>query len=68
MRPQFEQILGHIDQLNELNTENTEPTSHVLPLTNVLREDIVRSRPADKDYLALAPRSDLDHYQVPKII
>ena len=68
MRPQFEQILGYIDQLSALNTDNVEPTSHVLPITNVLREDQTRPRPADKDYLSLAPRSDKGHYEVPQII
>ena len=68
MRPQFEQILGHIDQLNALNTDQVEPTSHVLPITNVLREDKTRPRPEGKDYLSLAPKSDKGHYEVPQII
>ena len=36
---QFVQILKHIDKLNELDTANVEPTSHVLPIQNVFRED-----------------------------
>jgi aspartyl-tRNA(Asn)/glutamyl-tRNA(Gln) amidotransferase subunit C len=65
---QFEGILQHIDQLNELDTENVEPTSHVLPLQNVFREDEVKNVFEDGPYLPLAPRQDKDHYEVPQII
>ena len=65
---QFEGILEHIDQLNQLDTENVEPTSHVLPLQNVFREDEVKSVFKDGEYLPLAPRQDKDHYEVPQII
>lgn len=40
----FAQQLGKMadfaEQLNELDTTNVEPTSHVLPLVNVMREDV----------------------------
>jgi aspartyl-tRNA(Asn)/glutamyl-tRNA(Gln) amidotransferase subunit C len=65
---QFEGILQHIDQLNRLDTENVEPTSHVLPLQNVFREDEVKTVFEDSKYLPLAPRQDKDHYEVPQII
>ncbi len=61
-------ILKHIDLLNQLDTENVEPTSHVLPLQNVFREDEVKQPFEDGKYLPLAPRQDKDHYEVPKII
>ena len=42
----FAEQLGKItvfaEQLNELDTTNVEPTSHVLPLVNVLREDVAK--------------------------
>jgi aspartyl-tRNA(Asn)/glutamyl-tRNA(Gln) amidotransferase subunit C len=65
---QFEGILQHIDQLNKLDTENVEPTSHVLPLQNVFREDEVKTLFEDGKYLPLAPRQDKGHYEVPQII
>ncbi len=65
---QFESILDHIDQLNQLDTENVEPTSHILPLQNVFRKDEVKLVFGDGRYLPLAPRQDKDHYEVPKII
>lgn len=65
---QFHQILEYIDQLNRLDTENVEPTSHALPVNNVLREDKAQKNFPETDYLKLAPRQDKGHYEVPKII
>lgn len=61
-------IIEHIDQLNQLDTENVEPTSHVLPLENVFREDEAKTIFEDGKYLPLAPRHDKDHYEVPQIL
>ena len=65
---QFEGILKNIDHLNQLDTENVEPTSHVLPLQNVFREDEVKQTFEEGKYLPLAPRQDKGHYEVPQII
>ncbi|MBK5111101.1 MAG: Asp-tRNA(Asn)/Glu-tRNA(Gln) amidotransferase subunit GatC [Thermoleophilia bacterium] len=35
-------ILDHVDRLAEIDIEGVEPTSHVVPLENVLREDLPR--------------------------
>lgn len=37
---QLGQITGYVDTLNELDTTNVEPTTHVIPLVNVMREDV----------------------------
>lgn len=66
--PQFQKIVEYIDHLGALDTDNVEPTSHVLPIHNVLREDEVTVRFPEADYLSLAPRHDKGHYEVPKII
>ena len=61
-------ILDYMDQLNELDTGGVEPTSHVLSLKNVFREDVVvDSLPVD-EVLANAPRREKGHFVVPKII
>ena len=68
MRAQLDSILSYIDKLNELDTSGVEPTSHVLPMTNVFREDEVQSSLAQEDALANAPdRHDL-FFRVPKIL
>ncbi len=65
---QFQKILEYINQLNELNTDQVHPTSHVLQINNVLREDLPRSQPLNDDLLSLAPKSDKGHYEVPQIL
>ena len=37
---QLDAIIAFAEQLNELDTDNVEPTSHVLDIKNVMREDI----------------------------
>ena len=42
MAEELSKILQHVDTMNELDLEGVEPTSHVVDLTNVLREDVPR--------------------------
>ena len=41
-RGDLERILAYIETMNELDTEGIEPMSHVLPLKNVMREDVIQ--------------------------
>ena len=63
----LEQVVDYIDQLNQLDTSNVQPTSHVLPVHNVFRDDKV-SKSKNIDHLAGAPSNNKGHYEVPKII
>jgi len=63
----LEKILEYIDQLNQLDTANVEPTSHVLPIHNVFREDAAGEKRAD-GLIDQAPGKDKGHYEVPQII
>ena len=65
---QLNAILEYMDQLGEIDTTGIEPTSHVLPLTNVMRDDVVRACLSNAEALANAPAADLGHFAVPKII
>ena len=67
-REQLGNILTYIEKLNELDTEHVEPTSHVLPLKNVFREDEVTHPFPQVDFLKLAPETEQRYYKVPKII
>ncbi|PYO33114.1 MAG: Asp-tRNA(Asn)/Glu-tRNA(Gln) amidotransferase GatCAB subunit C, partial [Candidatus Rokuibacteriota bacterium] len=49
-------------------TEGVEPTSHAVPLTNVMREDVTRPSFPQSDMLANAPERSGDFFRVPKII
>lgn len=61
-------ILAYVEKLNQLNTKTTPPTSHVLPIQNVFREDkVCPSLPKDVA-LANAPQKEKDLFRVPKII
>jgi aspartyl-tRNA(Asn)/glutamyl-tRNA(Gln) amidotransferase subunit C len=65
---QLSQILSYVEKLNELDTSGVEPTSHVMSLSNVFREDQARpSLPADQA-LANAPEREGSFFRVPKII
>ena len=65
---QLNRILDYIGQLNELDTADVEPTSHVLPLTNAFREDKVRPSAPRKELLSNAPSHDGKFFRVPKVI
>ena len=65
---QMVKIVDYINQLNELDTSKVEPTSHVLPVRNVFRDDESESYFQKADYLSLAPHQDKGHYEVPQII
>jgi len=60
--------LKYINKLNELNTEKVEPTSHVLGLSNVFREDKVRPSLQQEEILANAPEVEASHFKVKKVI
>lgn len=65
---QLSSILDYMDQLNELDTRETEPTSHVLSLSNVMRDDILTSSLPGEEALKNAPSHSENFYRVPRII
>lgn len=65
---QLNGILGYVEKLNELDTKDVMPTSHVLSLSNVMREDVRRDSVSREDALANAPDRTDKFYRVPKII
>ena len=65
---QLAEILGYIEQLNELDTENVEPTSHAIPVKNVVRPDVVSPSLTQDEALSNAPSSVDGLFEVPKIV
>lgn len=67
---QLESILGYIEKLKTLNTDNVPPTSHVLPMANVWREDGADQQilGSAEDILANAPDREGPFFKVKKII
>ena len=68
MREQLNAILGYIDKLRELDVTNVEPTSHAVPLVNVMREDEVAPCLPRDQMLANAPDRVGELFRVPRII
>ncbi len=58
-------MLDYIDQLSALDTTGVEPMSHVFPVTNVFREDVVTNPDGRADTLANAPEEQDDMFVVP---
>ena len=49
---QLSGILGYVEKLNEVDTSNIEPTSHVIKMQNVFRDDVVTdSLPREKAFV-----------------
>jgi aspartyl-tRNA(Asn)/glutamyl-tRNA(Gln) amidotransferase subunit C len=65
---QLEQILTHMEQLNQLDTTGVEPTSHAIRISNVFREDEVKPSFPQEEVLAIAPDEESGHFKVPRII
>jgi aspartyl-tRNA(Asn)/glutamyl-tRNA(Gln) amidotransferase subunit C len=68
MRSQLDAILGYVEQLRRVDTDGVEPTAHVLPLVNVLREDEVRPSYPFEAMLANAPDAQDGQFRVPRIL
>ncbi|MEW6066978.1 MAG: Asp-tRNA(Asn)/Glu-tRNA(Gln) amidotransferase subunit GatC [Nitrospirota bacterium] len=65
---QLSKILAYMEKLNELDTSDIEPTSHVLLLNNVMREDEPKDSIPREDVLSNAADHTEKFYRVPKII
>ncbi|MDR3288497.1 MAG: Asp-tRNA(Asn)/Glu-tRNA(Gln) amidotransferase subunit GatC [Peptococcaceae bacterium] len=65
---QLDAILEYAAVLEELKTEEIEPTAHVMPLMNVMREDSVRASLSQDQVLRNAPDAENGFFRVPKIV
>jgi aspartyl-tRNA(Asn)/glutamyl-tRNA(Gln) amidotransferase subunit C len=65
---QLSQILTYVQTLNTLDTSQVEPTSHVVPMANVWRDDDVAPSCEREAILANAPDRTEEFFRVPKII
>jgi aspartyl-tRNA(Asn)/glutamyl-tRNA(Gln) amidotransferase subunit C len=65
---QLGKILEYVQQLNELDLEDVPPTSHVVPLKNVFRKDVVRESLPQGEALRNAPQKERGYFKVPKVL
>ncbi len=61
-------MLDYVDKLNELDTSGTEPLSHVFPVSNVFREDVVTNGDEREKILANAPAEKDGSFKVPRTV
>jgi len=65
---QLSDILTYVEKLDELDTENVQPLSHVMDVTNAFREDTAGESLPREEALKNAPKSDGEFFIVPKVI
>lgn len=65
---QMNAILQYAEKLNELDTENVKPTTHVLQVSNVMREDVVKKSLSQEEALLNAPEEEDGHFKVPAVL
>jgi aspartyl-tRNA(Asn)/glutamyl-tRNA(Gln) amidotransferase subunit C len=65
---QLTAILGYVDQLKELDTENVEPLAHPLPVQNVFRPDELRPSLSVDEALRNAPSRSGNFFAVPAVL
>jgi len=61
-------ILGWVEQLDEVNTDDVEPMTRVVPIEARLRDDVVTDGQKADDVTANAPLSEENFYVVPKVV
>ena len=68
LQKNLDDILGHADKLNELDTEGVEPTSYILEQQNVVRKDVPGKVWDREDMLKNAPEQEEGCFVVPKVV
>ncbi|MGB3507736.1 MAG: Asp-tRNA(Asn)/Glu-tRNA(Gln) amidotransferase subunit GatC [Microcoleaceae cyanobacterium] len=65
---QLSGILEYFEQLSELDTEKVPPTTRVINVSNITRDDRLETFPHREEILSSAPDQDGDFFKVPKIM
>ena len=68
MQDIFKMMKAHEDALKNIDTENVEEMIHVMPMTNVLREDVRDQKFSRESLLEGAPERSEDSWQVPRLV
>ena len=65
---QFNSILEYFHQLDEVDTEDIEPTYRVVDLANVFRDDVAFKSLTQEEALKNAPRRENGYFKSPRIV
>ena len=68
MKSDFENILGFIDKLSEIDTEGVEPLIYLSDEVNILRADEIEEEVTQEQALKNAPNKDSDYFKVPTVL
>ena len=68
LQSSLESILSHAQRLNELDTEDVQPTTYILKQQNVYREDETTKRIDREDLLRNAPEQEDGYFIVPQVV
>ncbi len=64
----LENILHYVEKLQKVDINNIKQTTHVLPLKNVFREDVVRTSLKQGEVKGLTQNWQSDSFKVPQVI
>lgn len=67
-RSQLGVILEHAERVREVAAEDVQPTSHPIPMKNVLRDDEPEPTLSQEEALAGAPETEKGQFKVPRIV
>lgn len=65
---QLDDIISYVEKLNKVDTKDTPPTTHPLPLKNIFREDKIKDSLSVDKVLMNAPKKKETFFKVPKVI
>lgn len=65
---QLDDIIAYVEKLNKVDTKDTPPTTHPLPLKNVFRQDEIKESLSVDKALLNAPKKKDGFFKVPKVI
>jgi aspartyl-tRNA(Asn)/glutamyl-tRNA(Gln) amidotransferase subunit C len=68
MQRELSVILDHAERIQALDLDDLEPTSHPVPLKNMMRPDEVTPSLSQEEALSNAPASEDGRFRVPRII
>lgn len=68
MEAELGTILAYAEEIQALDLEDVEPTSHSVPIRNVMRPDEVKDSLPQNEALANAPAAEDGRFRVPRII
>jgi len=68
MKEDLDTILGFVEKLSEVNTDDVDPLIFMSEEVNVLREDGIANEVSQENALKNAPQKDSDYFKVPTVL